>query len=51
MPLDRDGNMVRGTVAQETARALENIRAIMEATHGTVTDIVQCTIYISDIAH
>src|SRR5260370_21029593 len=51
LPLDRDGNVVKGTVAQEAAQALENIRAIVEAAESTIADIVQCTIYISDIAH
>jgi 2-iminobutanoate/2-iminopropanoate deaminase len=38
-------------MAEECAQALENIRAIVEAAEGTIADIVQCTIYISDIAH
>jgi 2-iminobutanoate/2-iminopropanoate deaminase len=42
---------VKGTLAQEAAQALENIRAIVEAADGAIADIVQCTIYISDIAH
>jgi 2-iminobutanoate/2-iminopropanoate deaminase len=50
LPIDRDGNAVKGTVAQEAAQTLENIRAILEAAGGTIADIVQCTIYISDIA-
>lgn len=51
LPLDRQGNVVKGTLAEETAQALENIRAIVEAAEGTIADIVQCTIYISDIGH
>ena len=51
LPIDRDGKVVRGTVAEEAAQALENIRAIVEAADGTIADIVQCTVYISDIAH
>jgi 2-iminobutanoate/2-iminopropanoate deaminase len=51
LPIDRDGNVVNGTIAEEVAQALENIRAIMEAAEGSIEDIVQCTIYISDIAH
>ena len=51
LSIDRSGNALKGTVAQETAQALENIRAIVEAAEGTIADIVQCTIYISDIAH
>jgi 2-iminobutanoate/2-iminopropanoate deaminase len=31
-------------------QALENIRAIVEEAGDTVADIVQCTIYISDIS-
>lgn len=50
LPFDRDGNPVKGTVAQETKQALENVRAIVEAANGSIADIVQCTIYISDIA-
>jgi len=37
-------------MAQEATQALENMRAIVEAAEGTIADIVQCTIYISDIA-
>jgi 2-iminobutanoate/2-iminopropanoate deaminase len=51
LPIDREGNVVKGTPAQEAAQALENIRAIVEAAEGTIADIVQCTIYISDITH
>lgn len=51
LPVDRDGKAVRGTVAQEAAQALENVRAIVEAAQGTIADIVQCTVYISDTAH
>ena len=51
LPLDRNGNVVKGTVAVETTQVLENIRAIVEAAEGRIADIVQCTIYISDIAH
>jgi 2-iminobutanoate/2-iminopropanoate deaminase len=51
LPIDRDGNPVKGTMAEEAAQALENIRAIVEAADGSIADIVQCTIYISDIGY
>jgi 2-iminobutanoate/2-iminopropanoate deaminase len=51
LPLARDGQMINGTIAEECAQALENIRAIVEAAEATVGDIVQCTVYITDIAH
>lgn len=49
LPLDPSGALVRGTVGDETLRVLANVRAIVEAGGGTIADIVQCTIYISDI--
>lgn len=51
LPLDRQGTLVNGSLAEETTQALENIRAIVEAADGTIADIVQCTIYVSDISH
>ena len=51
LPLDREGNVVKGTMGEEAAQALENIRAIVEAAGGSTADIVQCTIYLSDISH
>ncbi len=51
LPIDPSGHFVKGTLAQEATQALENIRAIVETADGCVADIVQCTIYISDIAH
>jgi 2-iminobutanoate/2-iminopropanoate deaminase len=51
LPIDHSGTFVKGTLAQETTQTLENIRAIVEAADGCIADIVQCTIYVSDIAH
>ena len=51
LPLDSEGHLVTGTVAAQAKQALSNIRAILEAAGGTMAHLVQCTIYISDIAH
>ena len=51
LPLVPDGTLVHGTPAEECAQALANIRAILEAAEGNIGDILQCTIYVSDIAH
>ena len=48
LPIALGGQMVSGTIAEEATQALENVRAIVEAADGTIADIVQCTIYISD---
>jgi 2-iminobutanoate/2-iminopropanoate deaminase len=51
LPINPDGNVVSGTIAEEVVQVLENIRAIVEAAEGTIADIVQCTIYVSDLVH
>jgi 2-iminobutanoate/2-iminopropanoate deaminase len=51
LPFDRSGNLIKGSLAEEAAQALENIRAIVEAAEGMIADIVQCTIYVSEISH
>jgi 2-iminobutanoate/2-iminopropanoate deaminase len=49
LPIDRNGNVIKGTLAEEALQALENLRAIVEAAAGNVEDVVQCTIYLSDV--
>ena len=51
LPLDSEGNLVGGTIGDQAKQALSNVRAIVEAAGGTLAHLVQCTIYISDIAH
>jgi 2-iminobutanoate/2-iminopropanoate deaminase len=51
LPINRDGHMVVGSITEQALQALANVRAIVEAAQGTIADIVQCTIYLSDIAH
>lgn len=51
LPLDPEGRMVTGTISDEAKQALSNVRAIVEAAGGTIANLVQCTIYICDIAH
>lgn len=51
LPLDQRGSLVKATIAEEAKQALSNVAAIVKAAEGTVANIVQCTIYISDIAH
>jgi len=51
-PLDmRDRSIIRGTIEEETQRTLENIAAIISEAGGTITDVVKCTCYLSDIAN
>jgi len=46
----RDGKVVSGTVAEEVALTLGNLTRVIEAAGATLADVVQCRVYLSDIA-
>ena len=43
------GEVMRGTIEDETLLTLENVKRVVEAAGGTVRDIVKCTVHLSDI--
>ena len=50
-PLDpATGEMVPGGIAEQTARALENIRAILEAGGSGMQQVVKTTVFLTDMA-
>src|SRR5512139_3055390 len=51
-PLDpATGRIVGDTIEQQTARVLENIKAILEAGRATMADVVKVTAHLSDLAN
>jgi len=48
---DAAGHFVPGDARAQTAQAIENIRALLEAAGGTLRDVVKCTVYVTDRAH
>jgi 2-iminobutanoate/2-iminopropanoate deaminase len=50
LPLDRNGRVINGSVAEEAKQALLNVRAILEAAGGSVENLAQCMIYISEMS-
>jgi 2-iminobutanoate/2-iminopropanoate deaminase len=38
-----------GTVADETRRTIENIRAILQAAGADLADVVKCSVFLADI--
>ena len=49
LPIGRDGRIVSGGICEETRQALSNLKAILESAGGKLSDLAQCTIYITDI--
>lgn len=43
------GEVIRGTIEEETTNTLNHIKKIIEAAGGTMADIVKCTSHLSDI--
>jgi 2-iminobutanoate/2-iminopropanoate deaminase len=51
LPLDSEGHLVSDSISDQTRQALSNVNAILQAAGGSLADLAQCTLYISDIAH
>ncbi|HEX5942965.1 MAG TPA: Rid family detoxifying hydrolase [Anaerolineales bacterium] len=50
-PLDPvTGQIIGDTVEEQTARVLENIKAILEAGGATMADVVKVTAHLSDLS-
>ncbi len=51
IPLDpRTGELVRGTIEDETRQALENLRAVLAAAGAGFDAVVRTTIFLVDLA-
>lgn len=50
LPLDLDGKLIAGGVAEQTAQCLAYVKAIIESVDHAVEDIVKMNVYLADIA-
>ncbi len=50
LPLDLDGKLIDGGVAEQTAQCLAYVKAIIESVDHAVEDIVKVNVYLADIA-
>ena len=50
LPVDLDGNLIAGGVAEQTAQCLAYVKAIIESVEHDVDDIVKVNVYLADIA-
>ncbi len=46
----RDGEIVAGTVEEQTALTLENVRAVLKAAGAELGDVVRCGVFLHEIA-
>jgi 2-iminobutanoate/2-iminopropanoate deaminase len=46
----RDGKVVSGTIAEEVALTLANLTRVVETAGATLADVVQCRVYLANIA-
>jgi len=50
IPLDpATGNLVEGTIVEQTTRVLENLKAVLEAAGGSLTSVVKTTVYMKNL--
>jgi 2-iminobutanoate/2-iminopropanoate deaminase len=51
IPLDPvSGQLVTGDIAAETDRIIENMRAVLSAAGGSLSDVVKTTVYLTSMA-
>ena len=50
LPLDLDGKLIAGGVAEQTAQCLAYVKAIIESVDHAVEDIVKVNVYLADLA-
>lgn len=48
--LDEDGNPVKGTIVDQTKRALEILKAAIEDLGGKIEDTIMTRVYVADVA-
>lgn len=46
---ERDGQLVNGTVEEETELALANLAAVLEEAGASLSDVVRCGVYLADL--
>jgi 2-iminobutanoate/2-iminopropanoate deaminase len=51
IPLDpRTGDLVKGTIEEETRRVMENLKAVLAAAGGGFEQVVRTTIFLTDLS-
>lgn len=49
IPLDKSGNMVAGTIKEQTTQVLENVKAVIEAGGSSLEKVIKATVFLKDL--
>lgn len=50
LPIDpKTGELSKGDIQKETRLCLENVKAVLEAGHATIEDIIKVTVFVKDM--
>jgi 2-iminobutanoate/2-iminopropanoate deaminase len=50
IPLDAQGNLVKGDIVVQTCQVIASLKAILAAAGLTLRDVVKTTVYLTDLA-
>ncbi|MFZ2088216.1 MAG: RidA family protein [Desulfobaccales bacterium] len=50
IPMNQQGEMVRGDIVVQTVQVLENLKAILAAADLSLNDVVKTTVFLADMA-
>lgn len=49
IPLRADGSLVEGRIEDQTQQVLDNLRAVIEAAGGSLSQVVKTTVFLKDM--
>ena len=49
IPLDKAGNMVPGTIKEQTKQVLENVKSVIEAGGSSLDKVIKATVFLKDL--
>jgi 2-iminobutanoate/2-iminopropanoate deaminase len=50
IPLNAEGQLVKGDIVVQTVQVLENVKAVLAATGLTLKEVVKTTVFLADLA-
>lgn len=49
IPLNKDGELVKGGIKEQTTQVIQNLQAVLEAAGCTLADVIKTTVFIKDM--